>query len=53
MFNQKKLQQEEQIMNKFLNKLINKFGPTKFRFDLNPDKAVAYGAAIIADALEV
>ena len=33
--------------------LSHKFGQIKLKFDLNPDEAVAYGAAIIADALEV
>ena len=31
----------------------NKFGNTKIQFDINPDEAVAHGAAIIANALEV
>ena len=34
-------------------RLIDKFGSTKLKFDLNPDEVVAYGAAIIANALEV
>ena len=33
--------------------LSHKFGPTKLKFDLNPDEAVAHGAAIIANTLEV
>ena len=33
-------------------RLINKFGPTNVKFDLNPDEAIAHGAAIIANALE-
>ena len=32
--------------------LSYKFGPTKLKFNLNPDEAVAHGAAIIANALE-
>ena len=31
----------------------NKFRNSNIQFDINPDEAVAYGAAIIADALEV
>ncbi|PAV55923.1 hypothetical protein WR25_02762 [Diploscapter pachys] len=34
-------------------KLADKFGRNKLKFDINPDEAVAYGAAIIANALEV
>ena len=34
-------------------RLMDKFGPTNLKFDLNPDEAIAYGAAIIANALEV
>ncbi|PAV87208.1 hypothetical protein WR25_24173 [Diploscapter pachys] len=33
--------------------LSHKFGQTKLRYDANPEEAVARGAAIIADALEV
>ena len=33
-------------------KLIEKFGKNKLKFDINPDEAVAYGAAIVANALE-
>ena len=32
---------------------MDKFGPIKLKFDLNPDEAIVYGAAIIADTLEV
>ena len=32
--------------------LSHKFDPTKLKFDLNPDEAIALGAAIIANALE-
>ncbi|PAV80124.1 hypothetical protein WR25_24736 [Diploscapter pachys] len=31
----------------------NKFPNSKIQFDINPDEAIAHGAAIIADALEV
>ncbi|PAV83425.1 hypothetical protein WR25_16137 isoform B [Diploscapter pachys] len=33
--------------------LSHKFGQTKLRYNANPEMAVAHGAAIIADALEV
>ncbi|PAV73480.1 hypothetical protein WR25_26646 [Diploscapter pachys] len=33
--------------------LSDKFGQTKLRYNANPDEAVAHGAAIIANALEV
>ncbi|PAV64864.1 hypothetical protein WR25_05452 [Diploscapter pachys] len=33
-------------------KLTDKFGNDKLKFDINPDEAVAYGAAIVANALE-
>ena len=33
--------------------IMNKFGNSKIQFDINPDEAIAHGAAIIADALEV
>ena len=33
--------------------LSHKFGQTKLRYNANPEEAVAHGAAIIADALEV
>jgi len=33
--------------------LSNKFGQAKLRYNANPEEAVAHGAAIIADALEV
>ncbi|PAV63842.1 hypothetical protein WR25_03250 [Diploscapter pachys] len=32
-------------------RLENRFGKDKLKFDINPDEAVAYGAAIIADAI--
>ena len=31
----------------------NKFPNSKIQFDINPDEAVAYGAAIVANAIEV
>ena len=31
----------------------NKFRNSKIQFDINPDEAVAYGAAIVANAIEV
>ena len=34
-------------------KLKNKFGKSKLKSDINPDEAVAYGAAIAANNLEV
>ena len=34
-------------------KLAEKFGRNKLKFDINPDEAVAYGAAIVANAIEV
>ena len=33
--------------------LGEKFGKNKLRFNINPDKAVVFGAAILADAIEV
>ena len=30
-----------------------KFGQEKLRFNINPDEAVVFGAAILADAIEV
>ena len=35
------------------SKLMDKFGKNKLKHNINPDEAVAYGAAIIANALEV
>ena len=32
---------------------MNKFGKNKLRYNANPEEAVAHGAAIIANALEV
>ncbi|PAV62470.1 hypothetical protein WR25_08589 [Diploscapter pachys] len=34
-------------------KMADKFGKDKLKFDINPDEAVAYGAAIVANAIEV
>ncbi|PAV74054.1 hypothetical protein WR25_27109 [Diploscapter pachys] len=34
-------------------KMASKFGKDKLKFDINPDEAVAYGAAIVANAIEV
>ena len=34
-------------------KLIEKFEKNKLKFDINPDEAIAHGAAIIANALEI
>ena len=33
--------------------LEKKFGNEKLKFNINPDKAVVFGAAILADAIEV
>jgi len=33
--------------------MADKFGKDKLKFDINPDEAVAYGAAIAANAIEV
>ena len=30
-----------------------KFGQEKLKFNINPDEAVVFGAAILADAIEV
>ena len=30
-----------------------KFGQKKLKFNINPDEAVVFGAAILADAIEV
>ena len=30
-----------------------KFGQEKLKFNINPDKAVVFGTAILADAIEV
>ena len=30
-----------------------KFGSEKLKFNINPDEAVVFGAAILADAIEV
>ena len=35
------------------NILEMKFGSEKLRFNINPDEAVVFGAAILADAIEV
>ena len=35
------------------NILEMKFGQEKLRLNINPDKAVVFGAAILADAIEV
>ncbi|PAV82159.1 hypothetical protein WR25_19251 [Diploscapter pachys] len=34
-------------------KLAEKFGRNKLKFDINPDEAVAHGAAIVANAIEI
>ena len=35
------------------NLLEGKFGSEKLKFNINPDKAVVFGAAILADAIKV
>ena len=35
------------------NLLEGKFGNKKLRLNINPDEAVVFGAAILADAIEV
>ena len=33
--------------------IIDKFGKKKLKLDINPDEAIAYGAAIVASIIEV
>ena len=38
---------------KIRQRLENRFGKDKLKFDINPDEAVAYGAAIATNIAEV